>query len=380
MYLPGNLKAYLRKIVGIVTTIPHESVAYNQHRLFEETKFILLRKYFHKYFLLKVFNQLPLERNPTKEDRILWIFSGKNHLTYRAIGDSIMDLSGRALLRNHGWKVDLYTFNNLAELFTHDDIFENIYTNIKDVDVSKYDHILFTLYTPRSIRLKLIFFRSLRFSSLWKYLQINGQYNQITYSYASINELFSIGLSDSEIENIAKPYLVTSNSIDSLVKKFKPVEPYGVIAVGGMDKDRTYENWLDFFKLTDSDETKIKTWVLVGSSNGLSYAKTLMSHSFEKLNIISFVNELPILQVASLIKQSCLFIGSDGGLMHVAHSTNTPTVTLFTTNIDPRYRVTKACNSVAIQSRRGVSLISAQDIFDAAKKQMISFVGGDNEA
>lgn len=380
MYLPKSLKAYLRNIISVVTTIPYESVAYNQHRLFDEAKFILLRKYFHKYFLLKVFNQLPLEKNPTKEDRILWIFSGKNHLAYRSIGDSIMDLSGRALLRNQGWKVDLYTFNNLAELFAHDDIFENIYTNIKDVDVGKYDHILFTLYTPRSIRLKLRLFRPLRFSSLWKYLQINGQYNQITYSYAAINDLFGIGLSDSEIDNIAKPYLVTGNSIDSLVRKFKPEESYGVIAVGGMDQDRTYEHWLDLFKLLDQDEGGIKTWVLVGSSNGLSYAKSVMAHPFESLNIISFVNELPILQVASLIKQSNLFIGSDGGLMHVAHTANTPTVTLFTTNIDPRYRVTKACNSLAIQSRRGVSLISAQDIFDAAKKQMISLVNCVNEA
>ncbi len=380
MYLPKKLKAYLRNIISIVTTIPYESVAYNQHRLFDETKFILLRKYFHKYFLLKVFNQLSLEKYPTKEDRILWIFSGKNHLAYRSIGDSIMDLSGRALLRNQGWKIDLFTFNNLAELFTHDDIFENIYTDIKDVDTSKYDHILFTLYTPRSIRLKLRFFRLLRFSSLWRYLQINGQYNQITYSYASINELFSIGLSDSEIDNVAKPYLVVGNSIDSLVQKFKPAQPYGVIAVGGMDQDRTYEHWLDFFKLLDQDKSKIKTWVLVGSANGLSYVEKVIAHSFKTLNIISFVNQLPILQVASLIKQSSLFIGSDGGLMHVAHSTNTPTVTLFTTNVDPRYRVTKACYSVTIQSRRGVSLIPARDIVDAAEKQMISFLGDGNEA
>jgi heptosyltransferase-2 len=380
MYLPKKLKAYLRNIISIVTTIPYESVAYNQHRLFDETKFILLRKYFHKYFLLKVFNQLALQKNPTKKDRILWIFSGKNHLAYRSIGDSIMDLSGRALLINQGWKIDLYTFNNLAELFTHDDVFENIYTDIKDVDVTKYDHILFTLYTPRSIRLKLRFFRPLRFSSLWKYLQINGQYNQITYSYAAINELFDIGLSDSEIDNIAKPYLVVSNSIDSLVQKFKPCQPYGVIAVGGMDQDRTYEHWLDVFKLLDQDKSKIKTWVLVGSANGLSYVETVIAHSFKTLNIISFVNQLPILQVASLIKQSSLFIGSDGGLMHVAHSTNTPTVTLFTTNVDPRYRVTKACYSVTIQSRRGVSLIPAKDIVDAAKKHMISFVDVVNEA
>ncbi len=380
MYLPKKLKAYLRNIISIVTTISYESVAYNQHRLFDETKFILLRKYFHKYFLLKIFNQLPLEKNPTKEDRILWIFSGKNHLAYRSIGDSIMDLSGRALLINKGWKIDLYTFNNLADLFAHDDVFESIYTDIKDVDVAKYDHILFTLYTPRSIRLKLKFFRPLRFSSLWKYLQINGQYNQITYSYAAINQLFGIGLSDSEIDNIAKPYLVTGNSIDSLMQKFKPGEPYGVIAVGGMDQDRTYEHWLDVFELLDQDNIKIKTWVLVGSANGLSYVDAVIAHSFKTLNIVSFVNEFPILQVASLIKQSSLFIGSDGGLMHVAHSTNTPTVTLFTTNVDPRYRVTKACYSLTIQSRRDVSLIPARDIVDAAKKQMISFLGDGNEA
>ena len=134
MYLPKRIKNYLKRIVALVTSIPYEAVAYNQDRLFDESKFVLLRKYFHKFILLKFFGQLSLERSPAVTDRILWVFSGKDHFSYRSIGDSIMDLSGRSLLKASGRKVDLLTFHNLAELFSQDDVFERIYTNINQID------------------------------------------------------------------------------------------------------------------------------------------------------------------------------------------------------------------------------------------------------
>ena len=364
MYLPKRIKNYLKRIVALVTSIPYEAVAYNQDRLFDESKIVLLRKYFHKFILLKFFGQLSLERKPAPTDRILWIFSGKDHFSYRSIGDSIMDLSGRALLKASGRKVDLLTFHNLAELFSQDDVFERIYTNINQIDVGQYDHILFTIYTPRSIRLKIQYFYSRTFSSMWKYLQINGQYNQITYSYAAINDLFNVGLKDDEINQIAKPYLITNQTTKKIVKSLYVAEPYIVISVGGMDNSRTYEHWPEILRLMDLKQEvfKIKKVLLVGSGNGLEMANTLTNEKYENIEIVSYVNELPILQVAELINQATIFVGADGGLMHVAHSTNTPTVTLFTTNVDPRYRLTQSCHSFSIQSRRDVNKIAPVDI------------------
>lgn len=364
MYLPKKIKNYLKGIVALVTSIPYEAVAYNQDRLFDESKIVLLRKYFHKFILLKFFGQLSLERKPAPTDRILWIFSGKDHFSYRSIGDSIMDLSGRALLKASGRKVDLLTFHNLAELFSQDDVFERIYTNINQIDVGQYDHILFTIYTPRSIRLKIRHFYSKTFSSMWKYLQINGQYNQITYSYAAINDLFDVGLTDDEINQIAKPYLITNQTTKKIVKSLDVADPYIVISVGGMDNSRTYEQWPEVLRLMDLKQEifKIKKVLLVGSGNGLEMANTLTNEKYETIEIVSYVNELPILQVAELINQATIFVGADGGLMHVAHSTNTPTVTLFTTNVDPRYRLTQSCHSFSIQSRRDVNKIAPVDI------------------
>jgi heptosyltransferase-2 len=364
MYLPKRIKNYLKRIVALVTSIPYEAVAYNQDRLFDESKIVLLRKYFHKFILLKFFGQLSLERKPAPTDRILWIFSGKDHFSYRSIGDSIMDLSGRALLKASGRKVDLLTFHNLAELFSQDDVFERIYTNINQIDVGQYDHILFTIYTPRSIRLKIQYFYSRTFSSMWKYLQINGQYNQITYSYAAINDLFNVGLKDDEINQIAKPYLITNQTTKKIVKSLDVADPYIVISVGGMDNSRTYEHWPEILRLMDLKQEvfKIKKVLLVGSGNGLEMANTLTNEKYENIEIVSYVNELPILQVAELINQATIFVGADGGLMHVAHSTNTPTVTLFTTNVDPRYRLTQSCHSFSIQSRRDVNKIAPVDI------------------
>jgi heptosyltransferase-2 len=364
MYLPKKIKNYLKRIVALVTSIPYEAVAYNQDRLFDESKIVLLRKYFHKFILLKFFGQLSLERKPAPTDRILWIFSGKDHFSYRSIGDSIMDLSGRALLKASGRKVDLLTFHNLAELFSQDDVFERIYTNINQIDVGQYDHILFTIYTPRSIRLKIQYFYSRTFSSMWKYLQINGQYNQITYSYAAINDLFNVGLKDDEINQIAKPYLITNQTTKKIVKSLDVADPYIVISVGGMDNSRTYEQWPEVLRLMDLKQEifKIKKVLLVGSGNGFEMANTLTNEKYENIEIVSYVNELPILQVAELINQATIFVGADGGLMHVAHSTNTPTVTLFTTNVDPRYRLTQSCHSFSIQSRRDVNKIAPVDI------------------
>jgi len=364
MYLPKRIKNYLRGIVALVTSIPYEAVAYNQDRLYDESKIVLLRKYFHKFILLKFFGMLSLERKPAPTDRILWLFSGKDHFSYRSIGDSIMDLSGRALLKASGRKVDLLTFHNLAELFSQDDVFERIYTNINQIDVGQYDHILFTIYTPRSIRLKIQYFYSKTFSSLWKYLQINGQYNQITYSYAAINDLFNVGLTDDEINQIAKPYLITNQTTKKIVKSLDIADPYIVISVGGMDNSRTYEQWPEVLRLMDLKQEifKIKKVLLVGSGNGLEMANTLTNEKYETIEIVSYVNELPILQVAELINQATIFVGTDGGLMHVAHSTNTPTVTLFTTNVDPRYRLTQSCHSFSIQSRRDVNKIAPVDI------------------
>lgn len=367
-----SVKKYLKRIIAFVTSIPYESVACNENFLFEDSNFLLLKKYFHKYILLMLFGQLSLERKPNATDRILWIFSGKDHFSYRSIGDSIMDLSGRSLLKASGKKVDLLTFHNLAELFSQDDVFERIYTSINQIDVTQYDHILFTIYTPRSIRLKIRFFYTKTYSSMWKYLQINGQYNQITYSYAAINDLFDLGLTDNEIIQVAKPYLIINQANKNLVKSLDLSSPYIVIAVGGMDESRTYAHWAKVLELIDVrwPELQINKIVLVGSDNGLKMSVKLSSIKYENIEVISYVNKLPLLQVAELINQAMIFVGADGGLMHVAHSTNTPTVTLFTTNIDPRYRLTQSCNSLPLQSRRDVSLIEPFEILSKIERSL----------
>jgi heptosyltransferase-2 len=74
-----------------------------------------------------------------------------------------------------------------------------------------------------------------------------------------------------------------------------------------------------------------------------------------------------------------LFVGCDGGLMHVAHTTETPSVTLFAHLESPHLRLTNRCRSLSIQSQGAVRDI-APDRIAGAIVERLSAVGAHGAA
>jgi heptosyltransferase-2 len=99
-------------------------------------------------------------------------------------------------------------------------------------------------------------------------------------------------------------------------------------------------------------------------------ADELLNRAFRTLKITSCVGKLTLLQSREIVAKASLFVGADGGLMHIAHSTPTPSVSLFSDREPPYLRLTEQCHSIGIQSSGDVDQIAATDIMNAIETQL----------
>ena len=122
---------------------------YSQAFLEETSAFKRLLKYIKRYFYIilrrqnkhEVFNILP------SHNRILWI-----NLSAPSLGDSLMDLSSRVMLKDKN--IDLFTDKKNAILYDDDQVFSNVYTKQEKVCSSKYDLVIIDSYSTKSINIK----------------------------------------------------------------------------------------------------------------------------------------------------------------------------------------------------------------------------------
>jgi ADP-heptose:LPS heptosyltransferase len=369
----SRINQLVESAVSRTVRIPYAGVAHDPESYLAQTSTAyIVKKYLHKYLRLRLSNQLSLERQQVpKNAKILWVYTGK-----RNFGDANMDIAGRALLKDRGCNIDLFTLPNLHELFGQDDIFGNVYSNLEDVLNKQYDFILLSEYNLPSIRFKTKYFRKLPFACLFGFF-LGPARNQTCFSYAAINHLFDLKLTLSEIIKVAKPYLNSHEEVARSVADLIPGEPFLTVSIGGRDADRSYRHWPAFLKLLDqSNNSEIpKSIILLGSDNGLEMEALIKREKFSNLKIHSCVAQLSLLQSREIISRSRVFIGCDGGLMHVAHSTRTPSVTLFRAQEPYRLWLTESCHSSPIQSPGEDSDIDPSQIFSQLQASLQQFKG-----
>jgi len=91
-------------------------------------------------------------------------------------------------------------------------------------------------------------------------------------------------------------------------------------------KNWEVENWIEFLKLA-SGKFPDHQFVLVGHKGEKVLADTILEKEID--NVVSMVGETNIPQAIKLLDSCSLFLGLDGGLMHLAVSLNKPTITLW---------------------------------------------------
>lgn len=365
---PGPVKRIVETAVARSTRIPYAGVAHEPEVFLQKTPLAkIVKKYLHKHWLLKWHGQTRLELDSAATaKRLLWIYTGK-----RNFGDATMDMSGRALLKGRGFEIDLFTLPNLHKLFEEDDVFRNVFSDLDALEGRQYDAILMSEYNLPSIKLKSRHFKHLPYVCLFQYFY-GPDRNQTCFSHAAVNDVFALGYSSEEIVAMSKPYLAARPHTRESVLPFLPDGRFLALAVGGLDANRTYRHWGALLELIDRSThgDMPKHVLLLGSDNGLEMARALLEQRFTRLDVSSCVGQLTLLQSREVVSKAALFVGADGGLMHVAHSTPTPSVSLFSDREPPYLRLTAQCYSIGIQSTGDVDEIAPAEVMGAIGKQL----------
>jgi len=322
--------------------IPSEQKKYLQK---EAWKFKRIFKFFRRYLYMYFTGQLKLERDSISSETktILWI-----NTTAPSLGDSLMDLSGRVLLKNY--EVDLYTSSKNSILYKYDEIFKNVYDENNLNFDKNYDLIIVDSYSPRSMKIKNQYFKRTPFVGMYGFL--NGfDIHRTLFSFYRICELLNMPYD----QIVAKPSIgVDEEQIAEL-----PPAQYVTIVVGGEWDFRTYKKWDNVIELIGADNI-----VLVGSKNGIDYANIICS---KYTNIKNFVGKLSINQTAIIIRECSIVLCCDGGLLHISNALFKPVVSLFGA-IDPLMRHTSSDVYEFLYDENSVNNISPVDIYHAYLK------------
>lgn len=361
------------KIIGQSIYTPFQAVdCASDDFLQANSKFSIVKKYLSRYVRLLVGGQVGLEvPSIPVEARVLWLHAGK-----RNIGDALIEASGRWLLKSRGARIDLLTLPNLAPVFDDDDIFTEKYYDISRIDPSKYDYILMTEFNHRTIRVKVKYFKNLPYACLFRYFY-GPDRNQTMFSFAAVNKVFDLGF-DEVLSKIAKPYMHVDEFTKNQVLRIKPETPFFVISVGGIDANRTYKKWDSVLHLLNESElaNTVSNVVLLGSQNGAEDAEMLMNLRLSRIKVRSYVAKLSLKESQVMISHALRFLGCDGGLMHVAHTTATPTVVIFAS--EPNHlRLTPSCFATPLQGLHDVNDIAPAEIFNALQNSFNTQAEGD---
>ncbi|ANI21771.1 hypothetical protein AB870_04645 [Pandoraea faecigallinarum] len=362
-------------LIDPCTRIPYEWVYHEPDVFLQRTsRLSVAKKYLHRRVRLALSGQARREvRHVAPGARVLWIYGGK-----ASVGDAVMDMSGRALLRDREGHIDLLVGPNLKAVFEGDDIFRKIFDDPAAVNPADYDVVVLQEFNYPTLRIKRRFFATLPFACLFRFFH-GPDRNQTQFSLAAVNDVFGLQLAADELFARAKPYLREETDLPEAVVNRLPPGPFIVLAMGGVEPRRTYAHWRACLDAYDAAWTPdLPTGiVLLGSGNGADAASVLMEATFEHLELVSFVGELTLRDAKRVIANASLFVGADGGLMHVAHTTRAPSVTLFAAAEPPYLRLTPRCRSTPLQTESDVSALDPVELADtilATLSAMPSFV------
>ena len=182
-------------------TFPFKYDIPNYTSVFLEESSITKRwiKFIKRYIYLTIKRQTALEvRQILPNHRnILWI-----NISAPSLGDSLMDLSSRVLLK--GKEVDLFTDKKNASLYQDDPVFSRIFTQKAEVAQHKYDLVIVDSFSTRSIDIKTNILPLNPFVGMFGYY--NGpEVNRVLFSFHRMNHLLGYVKSEAEINKVARP-------------------------------------------------------------------------------------------------------------------------------------------------------------------------------
>jgi len=335
----------------------NENIFFSRQGFFRKVSYFRkFRKFFIRwlYVKIKLRNSKNIDLILNEHKKILWI-----QLVDSALGDSLMDLSSRALLKNK--RVDFLTNEKLAKIYQEDEFFDHIFTNPVNCN-HNYDLIIVTRYRKEELQSLSKEILSTPHVYLHGYYEVDF-YNRIYFSFFRMNQLLSQENSSNYIYDNARPYLPITKQDKQKINSYNLSNDFIVMGVGGEDDRRTFTRWNEVVNCIFL-EGLYKTIILIGESNSRETAKDILNSYPE--NVIDLTNKLSFNESAEVINRGRAFICCDGGLLHAANAVSTPVVALFY-QIDPRTRLVKANASHHLSSKKNINNIHTSLIINKIK-------------
>ena len=312
----------------------------------------MISRRIRRWLWLALNGQIGLERATIEaaHRRILWIHSGMPQ-----VGDSLMDLACRELLRGRSVSVDLLIDPHLVPLFENDEVFSHAYADAREAARNEYDLVIVLGASSHNLREKLGYFRRLPYVNLHGFYT-GPEFQRTLFGYFRLDQLLGGGGGEAWLPTIARPHMTVSDASRAAVAALALPPRFVALAVGGVRGFRTYAHWpavVDALREAGIDDPI----VLIGAANGVAARDAILACS-GATNIIDRLDRHPLPEVFEILRRSTLAVCADGGLLHVAHAAGTPTVSLFAERIQPEYRLTPANRSLAFYSAIDVSDIA----------------------
>lgn len=274
-------------------------------------------KWVFKYFKRKLYMRLIRQHNkelsyiPKAAKAILWV-----NLSAPSLGDSLMDLSSRQLLREYD--VDLLTDGKNAQIYQKDPFFNKCFIDPSDLVNRKYDLVILDSYSPRILKIKSRILSEVPFVGLWGFL--NGfEVHRTLYSFYRMQFL----LQNTDPLPKLQPIMRRPDFFDA---GLCPDKKKVAIVIGAEWDYRRYAKWAEVIDGILHEHAGAVEILLVGSSNGLAESEVISSRFLQCKN---FVGTCTLEETSSLIDQSDMLVAADGGLWHIACALNKPSVVLF---------------------------------------------------
>lgn len=318
-------------------------------------KFKRYLKYLKRYLYIVLKKQKKLEvfEIDSNHNNILWI-----NISAPSLGDSIMDLSSRALLTDKS--LDLFTDIKNAHIFKQDFKFTNVFTEFSQVKNIKYDLVILDSYSSRSVMVKSKIAPRVPYVGMFGFF--NGpEVNRTLFSFHQMNNLLGYIYKEKKINSIAKNSISISKNDVEKVKQIIP-NKYIAIVIGGEWKHKTYESWNGVINQIDNKNNI----ALIGSENAKRYSRELVDE-FPEINFFDFVGKLTFNQTVEVINNSEILLCCDGGLMHAANAVNANVVSLFA-RLNADILLTENCISFNLYDRYDVNNIPVTDIVNKYSK------------
>ena len=227
--IPTYTKQYLKK----------KNIYQRFFKFFKRYIFIVLKSQKN----LEIFSILPCHH------KILWI-----NLSASSLGDSLMDLSSRVMLSDKN--VDLFTNKKNKHIYQSDEIFNNIFSQINEMQNIKYNLVILDSYSTRSIKVKSLIAPKSPYVGMFGYF--NGpEVNRVLFSFHRLNQLLGYINTNDEINAKARTLISISNSDKSIIQQKKLPRSYIAIVIGGEWEHRTYKKWEEVIRLLFMQEDNL---------------------------------------------------------------------------------------------------------------------------